>query len=422
MAEVETTKDVPATAEVEAQNEPQEETKPAPTEPEPEVETMRCVRLNGHGGYGKLKVEKHPKPKATDGNVVVKVHACGLNFADLMQRQGSYSEAPKVPYTPGLECSGVVEEIGEHVTGIEVGSRVCCITLFGSWAEFVAVPFTHCFVMPESMTFEEGAAFPVTYLTAYLMLFHCGNIKRRKSILIHMAAGGVGTAATQLCKTVEGLKIFGTASASKHEMIKEFGVDHPIDYRTQDYVHAIKDITHGVDLILEPLSGSDTKKCYDLLNPMGAMICFGYANQISESKGVFSAAKNWFQGVTFNPTKMIPDNKTVCGFHLGRIYTSIDLIRDAMKDLMKLYNDGALKPCIDSVFALEEVAKAQQKMHERKNIGKILLSPLKEPEPEPEPEPKKKKRSESKVEAEQKPNGEAEEAKPDAKEGEKEEP
>ncbi|KAK3733994.1 hypothetical protein QZH41_009860 [Actinostola sp. cb2023] len=336
-AEVEV-KDAVAETDVETPKEPDPETVEAPEEPPPEEPTMRVIVLTGHGGYGKLKVENHPKPNSTEGHVVVKVHACGLNFADLMQRQGMYPHSPKLPYVPGFECSGVIEEVGEQVTGFEVGSRVCCIVLSGAWAEYVLVPFTSCFAMPESMSFEEGAAFPVVYLTAYLMLFYCGNLGKRKSVLIHMAAGGVGTAATQICKTVEGVTVFGTASASKHEAISKNGVDHPIDYRTEDYVEAIKKVTSSIDLVLDPLGGPDTKKCYDLLSPLGTLVIFGWASNVAESKSMFSGFKS--------------------------------------------------------------VARAQQKMHDRINIGKILLSPLKEPEPEPEPI-KKRKKSGSKLHAEQ---------------------
>ncbi|KAL9976052.1 hypothetical protein ACROYT_G013287 [Oculina patagonica] len=403
--------------EVQAEMEEKGEDKEQHLELQPEQETMRCVVLTGYGGINKLQVQKYAKPKPMNGQVVVRVHACGLNFANIMQRQGLYPSPQKPPFVPGFECSGTVEELGENVTELEVGARVACLTSDSAWSEYACVPAAGCFVIPESMTFEEAAAIPVTYLTAYYLLFHCCNLGARKSVLIHMAAGGVGTAATQLCKTVEGVTTFGTASAAKHETILANGITHPIDYRTMDYVQAVKKVCpEGVDIVLDPLSGADTKKGYNLLKPLGIIVCYGWANNISESKSVFSLAKNWFQGATFNPMQLIKDNKTVCGFVLR--YQHPEECREAMNHLFQLYNEGKIKPHIDQVFALEEVGKAMQRMHDRKNVGKILLSPMKEPEPEPVPAPpaqpaatKEEKLKTEEKEGEEKTEGEKEEPK-----------
>ncbi|KAJ7356038.1 Synaptic vesicle membrane protein VAT-1 [Desmophyllum pertusum] len=383
---------------------------------------MRSVVLTGYGGYNKLQVQKYAKPKPMNGQVVVRVHACGLNFADIAQRLGQYPSPRKPPFIPGLECAGTVEELGEGVTELEVGSRVTCLTSDSAWSEYACLPAESCYVIPESMSFEEAAALPITYLTAYFMLFHCCNLGARKSVLIHMAAGGVGVAATQLCKTVEGVTTFGTASASKHETILENGITHAIDYRTMDYAQAVKKVCpEGIDIVLDPLGGADTKKGYNLLKSLGIIVCFGYANSVSESKSVLNAAKNWFQGATFNPLQLIKDNKTVCGFYLKEvIIQQPEVVKEGMNHLFQLYNEGKIKPQIDHVFALEEVGKAMQRMHERKNVGKIILSPMKEPEPEPEPtpppEPAVTKEEETKTEEnelDEKTDGEKEEPKAD---------
>lgn len=406
---------------------------------QPEQETMRCVVLTGYGGYNKLEVQKYAKPKPMKGQVVVRVHACGLNFADIMQRQGMYPSPKKPPFVPGLECAGIVEELGEEVTDVEVGSRVVCITGDSAWSEYACVPGGSCFVLPDSMSFEDAAAIPVTYLTAYFMLFLCASLGQRKSVLIHMAAGGVGVAATQLCKTVEGITTFGTASASKHETILANGIDHAIDYRTVDYVQEVKKICpEGVDIVLDPLGGADTKKGYNLLRPMGIIICFGYANAVAETKSVFSAAKNWFQGATFSPLQLLRDSKTACGFHLRHMQSHPELLKSGMKHIFDLYTEEKIKPHIDEVFAFEEVGKAMQRMHQRKNVGKIIISPMKEPTPEPtpplppaQPTPPKEedvkledKEGEKKTEdkeGEEKTEGEKEKEEPNAEEEKKEE-
>jgi len=375
-----------AAAKVEGKEKPEE--KAEEKNEQPEKEMMRSIVLTGYGGYDKLQVQKLTKPKPANGQVVVRVHACGLNFADVMQRQGLYPSPKKPPFTPGLECAGTVEELGENVTGLKVGTRVLCLVLGGAWTEYICNPAEACVVIPESMSFEDAAALPVNYLTAYFMLFHCANLGRRKSILIHMAAGGVGIAATQLCKTVEGVTMFGTASASKHKTILANGITHAIDYRVMDYVQAVKKVCpEGVDIVLDPLGGADTKKGYNLLKPLGIIVMFGYANVISETKSVFSLAKNWFQGVTFNPMQLFNDSKTVCGFDLKQVRHLPELRKEAMQHLLQLYSEGKIKPHIDQVYAFEEVGKAMQKIHQRKNVGKVILSPMKEPEPEPEPKP-----------------------------------
>lgn len=355
---------------------------------QPEQETMRCVVLTGYGGYNKLEVQKYAKPKPMNGQVVIRVHASGLNFADIIQRQGIYPSPKKPPFIPGMECAGIVEELGEGATELEVGSRVVCLTGQGAWSEYACVPAKSCFVIPDSMSFEDAAAIPITYLTAYFMLFLCASLGQRKSVLIHMAAGGVGIAAAQLCKTVEGVTTFGTASAFKHETILANGIDHAIDYRTVDYVQEVKKICpEGVDIVLDSLGGADTKKGYNLLRPMGIIVCFGNASAVTETKSVFTSAKNWFQGATFNPLQLLRDSKTVCGFHLAQMHSHPELLKSGMEHILDLYTDGKIKPHIDEVFALEEVGKAMQRMHQRKNVGKIIISPMKEPTLEPTPQP-----------------------------------
>ncbi|XP_029191095.2 synaptic vesicle membrane protein VAT-1 homolog [Acropora millepora] len=421
-----------AQTEGEVKSEEKEEEKKEEPKKAQEEEKIRSIVLTGYGGYSKIQIQKSRKPQPTDGRVVIRVHACGLNFAQIIQRQGIYPSPKKPPFVMGMECAGTVEELGENVTDLEVGTRVVCLMYNGAWSEYVSVPVDNCFPLPESMSFEDAAALPVNYLTAYFMLFHCANLGRRKSVLIHMAAGGVGIAATQLCKTVEGVTLFGTASSSKHETIKANGINHPIDYRTEDYVQAVKKICpEGVDIVLDSLGGSDTKKGFNLLKHLGIIVIFGNASSVSESKGLFSSTKNWFQGVTFNPMQLFKESKTVCGFDLKEIGNFPELKKEAMTDLFKLYREGKIKPHIDHVFAFEEVGKAMKKMHERKNVGKIILSPMKEPEPEPEPKPKaassKTAGSKTAAEAEVPKEGEAEakteetETKPEKEDDKKEE-
>ncbi|XP_022595344.1 synaptic vesicle membrane protein VAT-1 homolog [Seriola dumerili] len=396
--------------------------------PEEEAFTYRALVLTGYGGYDKVKLQvKKGKPALKAGEVLVRVKACGLNFADLMARQGLYDRLPSPPVTPGMECSGVVEAVGEEVTDRKVGDKVMVLNRFGLWQEVAVVPATHTFLIPEGMSFEEAAALPVNYVTAYMMLFDFGNLRPNQSVLVHSAAGGVGIAATQLCQTVKDVTVFGTASASKHETISQGGVTHAIDYRTKDYVEEVRKISpKGLDIILDPLGGSDTHKAYNLLKPMGKLITYGTANMLAgQKKNLLAVAKNWYHQFSIHTLSLIQGNKSVCGFHLGYLDGETELITQAMNTILDLYKQGKVKPRIDSTWHLEQVGDAMRKMQERNNIGKMILTTEPMPEEEKKEEPKKddkkedKKKDDKKKDDKKKDDAKKEEKKDDKK---KEEP
>ncbi|XP_047426746.1 synaptic vesicle membrane protein VAT-1 homolog [Mugil cephalus] len=396
--------------------------------PEEETFTYRALVLTGYGGYDKVKLQvKKGKPALKAGEVLVRVKACGLNFADLMARQGLYDRLPSPPVTPGMECSGVVEAVGEEVTDRKVGDKVMVLNRFGLWQEVATVPASHTFLIPEGMSFEEAAALPVNYITAYMMLFDFGNLRPNQSVLIHAAAGGVGIAATQLCNTVKDVTVFGTASASKHETISQGGVTHAIDYRTKDYVEEVRKISpKGLDIILDPLGGSDTHKAYNLLKPMGKLITYGAANMLAgQKKNLLAVAKNWYHQFSIHTLSLIQGNKSVCGFHLGYLDGETELISQAMNTILDLYKQGKVKPRIDSTWHLEQVGDAMRKMQERNNIGKVILTTEPMPEEEKKEEAKKedkkedKKKEDKKKDDKKKDDGKKEEKKDDKK---KEEP
>ncbi|TDG97975.1 hypothetical protein EPR50_G00213650 [Perca flavescens] len=339
--------------------------------------SFRSLVLTGYGGYDKVKlqVKTQKQPQLEAGEVLVRVKACGLNFAELLGRQGLYELLPAPPVVMGMEGSGVIEAVGEDVKDRKVGDRVIVLKRSGMWQEVVVVSANLTFPMPEQMSFEEGAAIPINYLTAYMMLFEMANVRPGKSVLIHMAAGGVGFAVTQLCQTVPDVTVFGTASAPKHETIAQGGVTHPIDYRTKDYVEEIRKISpKGVDIVLDPLGGSDTQKGFSLLKPLGMLIVFGAANCVTgQKKNLLAMAKTWYNQLSLTTLKLMQSNKAVCGFHLG--YITDQLISKTMFKLLELYGQGKIKPRIDSCYHFEEVTDAFRRMHERQNIGKVILLP-----------------------------------------------
>ncbi|XP_074973120.1 synaptic vesicle membrane protein VAT-1 homolog [Phalacrocorax aristotelis] len=358
---------------------------PAPEQapgPEPpagggEAAEHRALVLTGFGGYDKVKVQARRGGGPRPGEVSVRVHACGLNFADLMARQGLYERLPPPPVCPGMECAGTVRAVGDGVRDRQVGDKVMVLARSGLWQEVVNVPANQTFLMPEGMSFEEAAAFLVNYITAYMILFDFGNLRPNQSVLIHMAAGGVGTAAIQLCKTVENVTIFGTASASKHDTLKESGVAHPIDYRTMDYAEEVRKISpKGVDIVLDPLGGSDTSKAFNLLKPMGKLITYGVANLLTgQKKNLMAMAKTWWNQFSINALQLLHHNKAVCGYHLGYMDEEFELLGGVVAKLVSLYLQGKIKPKIDSVWPFDQVADAMRQMQEKKNVGKVILVP-----------------------------------------------
>ncbi|KAE8575557.1 hypothetical protein XENTR_v10003875 [Xenopus tropicalis] len=399
---------------------PAQEEEAAAAQPE---KTYKSLVLSAHGGYDKVKLHTKkgsPTPKA--GEVLVRVKACGLNFADLMARQGVYDRLPSLPVSLGMECAGIVEELGEGVTDRQVGDKVMVLNRFGLWQELISIQTNHTFLMPDGMSFEEGAAFLVNYITAYMILFHFGNLRPNQSVLIHMAAGGVGTAAVQLCKTVENITIFGTASASKHESLKESGVSHPIDYRSNDYVEEVRKVSpKGVDIVMDPLGGTDTCKAFNLLKPMGKLVIYGAANLLTgQKKNLMALAKSWWNQFNVTAMQLINANKAVCGFHLGHLDDELELITGVVVTLLDLYKQGKIKPKIDTMFSFEQVGDAMRQMQEKKNVGKVILipdMPKEEGEKDAKGEAKKDAKEETKKEAKGESKKETkEEAKKDAKE------
>src|SRR5574337_450707 len=215
---------------------------------------MRAVWIPRTGGPEVLEVRETPDPVPRPGEVRVRVRAAGLNFAEVMARQGLYPDAPRLPCVMGYEVAGVVDAVGEGVREPAAGTRVLALTRFGGHAEAVCVPAQAAFPMPEAMSFEEGAALPVNYVTAWHMLFRVAALRPGETVLVHIAAGGVGMAALQLCRTVPGVVTIGTASAGKHEAIRREGCHHPIDYRAADWEAEARRITggKGVDVVLDP--------------------------------------------------------------------------------------------------------------------------------------------------------------------------
>ncbi|XP_070825837.1 synaptic vesicle membrane protein VAT-1 homolog-like [Chaetodon trifascialis] len=349
-----------------------------------DAKEMRAVTLAGFGGLNKLRVTKKAMPELQEGEVKIRVKACGLNFLDLMVRQGTIDNPPKPPLVLGFECSGIVESVGENTAGFEIGDRVMAFVNYNAWAEVVCTPVDFVYKMPDEMTFAEAAAFSLNFVAAYMMLFEVANLREGMSVLVHSAGGGVGQAVAQLCSTVPNVTVFGIASCFKHAAIRD-SVTHLFD-RNTDYMQEVKKISpEGVDVVLDCLCGENTGKGLTLLKPLGTYVLYGASNMVTgETKSFFSFAKSWWQVEKVNPIKLYEENKVIAGFSLLNLlfkHGKCSLVKSVMDKLLGLYDQKKIKPVVDSLWALEEVKEAMQRIHDRGNIGKLILDVEKAPTP-----------------------------------------
>jgi NADPH:quinone reductase-like Zn-dependent oxidoreductase len=345
------------------------------------VDRVRAVVITRHGEPEVLRVEERPDPEVGPGEMRIAVKAAGINFADLWARSGVYPDAPPPPCVIGYEVAGEVESMGEGVSDYAVGDRVLAGTRFGGYAELVSVPVGQVVPLPEALSFEQGAAFPVNYGTAYAALVIMGGLKPGERVLIHAAAGGVGIAATQVAKKL-GAEVFGTASGAKHEAIRAQGVDHPIDYRTSDFAAEAMRITGGVglDLIIDAIGPSSFRKDYGILRAGGRLVMYGLSEvQTGERRDIPAVLKGlarmpmatmpWWKSLS-----MMNENKGVFGLNMLKWWDAEGLDR-VLEPLAAELAGGEYVPVVAEAFAFERAADAHRFIAERRNVGKVVLTP-----------------------------------------------
>ncbi len=339
---------------------------------------MKAIVIPRYGKADVLCVRELPEPEPKAGEVRIAVHAAGLNFSEVSARQGLYPDAPKPPSVVGYEVAGTIDALGSGVSGFARGERVWAICRFGGHAERVCTPALLVRRMPASLDFVRAAALPVAYATAWLLTSGFGYVRENERILVHMAAGGVGLAAIDLCRRVRGVTIFGTASAAKHDFLRSRGVDHPIDYRTMDFEKEVRRLTdgRGVQLVLDPMGGRNWRKNYRLLAPLGRLMVFGFANATRAGTRSFARVIGQLvQSPRWSPMTLMGDNRAVMGLNLGHLFDDTDLVTVGLDALDGLISSGAIDPVIDRVFPFSQAADAHRRIENRENVGKIVLVP-----------------------------------------------
>lgn len=321
---------------------------------------MKAVQVNAFGGVDQLEIVELPDPVPDKHEVVFKVKACGLNYADLMQREGLYPGGPKPPYISGLEASGVVESLGPEVGGsLPIGSRVVVLGP-GAHAELLSADWRACIRLPEAMSFNEGAAFPVQYLTAYHCLITLAHATPGETVLIHAGAGGVGTAAVQISKLL-GLRVMVTASTSdKRARVIELGADAAVGY--DEFEVAAREFTggRGPDICLESIGGDVFRRSLAMMPALGRLVVYGAAG--GEPQPI-------------DTLKLFFRSQAVLGFHLNAIFERRELLVSSLTTLLSWIGEGKLTIQIGHTFPLGEVRKAHELIASRQSYGKVVLVP-----------------------------------------------
>lgn len=315
------------------------------------------------GGPAALEREELEGVTARAGQVTVDVEAVGCNFFDILITQGKYQISPELPFSPGAEVAGTVREVGSGVERFAVGDRVCGLLPYGGFASAICIDESRVFAMPDGMPFEDAAALGVVYQTSYVALVPRARLRAGETLLVHAAAGGVGLAAVQIGVAL-GARVIGTAGTpDKLELVKQNGADAVINYREEDFVARVKDITdgRGADVIYDPVGGDtfdDSTRCiaFD-----GRLLVIGFAS------GKIPTAKM---------NRVLLKNISLVGVHWG-LYFDKDpkVIHEAQQALFGLYQDGQIAPVVSETYPLTDAAKALDALGSRKTTGKIVLRP-----------------------------------------------
>ena len=358
---------------------------------------MRQVWITRVGPPKVLELREAADPVPGPGQLRVRVAAAGVNFADILARLGLYPDAPPLPAVVGYEVAGTVDAVGPGVDAgasagdlassvtptapvqpdIAVGSRVAVLTRFSGYADTVVAPTAQAIRLPDSLSFEQGAAIPLNYVTAWLMLVHLGGVRAGDRVLVHAAAGGVGQAALQICRW-RGAEVIGTASAGKHERLLAAGAAHVIDYRREDFAAAVKRITggRGVDIALDGVGGASFRRSYRCLAPLGRLFMYGISSFApTKRRSLLAAARGLLALPAFRPIPLMNGNRGVFGINVGHLWSEAPLLRGMLSDIVDLAAAGALAPVVDRTFPLADAAAAHTYLQERRNFGKVLLVP-----------------------------------------------
>ncbi len=325
---------------------------------------MKAVHQDEYGGADVLMIGETEKPQAGDHQVVIKVAATSVNRADIVQRTGNYNQPPGDSPILGLEVAGVIDELGPGVMGFEVGDPVMTLVGGGGYAEYASAYASHLLRIPSSLNFEQAACVCETYITAYLNVFVVACLEDGETVLLHGGGGGVNTAAIQLCKTLTPeVTVIVTASTGKMERVKELGVDHVIDYKTEDFAEATRDVTDkkGTDIILDHIGGAYLRQNLKALAVGGRLVIIG----------LMGGPKS-----EINLAPLMVKRQQILGSVLRSrpVDEKAAITSEFNQAVVPLFAQGRIEPLIHQVLPLEQVADAHRTMESSAHFGKIVLT------------------------------------------------
>jgi NADPH:quinone reductase len=322
---------------------------------------MKAIQFHEFGDVDVLRLEDIPTPEPKAEEVLIRVQACGVNFADTLQRKNQYIYEPALPFTPGTEVSGTIEKLGTDVQSFAIGQRVIAFTTEGGYAEYAIAPAELTVTLPDEIDFDSGAAIVTQGLTAFYMLKTIAQLKPGQTVLVHAAAGGVGSLAVQLAKILGAKHVVATAgSADKLEFAKSLGADSLVNYRDANWQEQVMQATdnQGVDLVLEAVGGDIFHKSLDCLATFGRLIVYG------RSSG----------STVFDPIILLNKTRSVTGFSLYEFLYN-PLYTESLNALFEFIKQGKLNVQIGGTFPLTEASKVHQLIESRSSQGKLIVKP-----------------------------------------------
>ncbi|HEX2085697.1 MAG TPA: zinc-binding dehydrogenase, partial [Solirubrobacteraceae bacterium] len=321
---------------------------------------MRAVVFTRRGGPDVLRVEERPDPVPGDGEVLIEVAAAGISYSEVLARVGLYPKAPEPPAVLGYDVAGTVAGTAE---------RVAAFVRHGGYAERAVAHADDVLSLPDELTFEEGAAIPLAFATAYGALARYGGGQPGERVLVHGAAGGVGTAATALAREL-GLEVWGTASTGKQDLLRELGVHHPLDYTAQGWDERLPPF----DIVMDALGGRSFAHSYRLLGAGGRLVCYGASNVLSgDRRNVLRAAATIARTPRFNPMRLLKESRTVIGLDTIELWDRKGSLGELIRPLAPLVAEGRVKPKVAATFPLAEAPAAHRHLSERRQPGKVVL-------------------------------------------------
>lgn len=341
---------------------------------------MKKVVIHGPGGYDRLRLEAHPDPQPGAGEVRIAVSHIGVNYADCVIRMGLYKSAKELvgwPITPGFEVAGTVDALGAGVSDLRVGDAVLALTLFNGYASSLVVPRAQVFAIPAGIDRAAAAGIPTVFLTAWFALHELAHVRHAERVLVHSAAGGVGTAAVQLAVHAGAQVTAVVGAAHKRALPAQLGARHVVDKSAEPLWPACERIApEGYDVVLDANGVSTLGQSYAHLAPLGRLVVYGFHGMMPRVGGRpnwLKLARDWLRTPRFNPLALTSDNRSVLAFNLSFVSRRTDLLVPAMQAILGGFAEGWLRAPPVTRYPLADVARAHADLESAQTVGKLVL-------------------------------------------------